>query len=206
MANKKPSQNKKKKTYTFQFTFGSVFLLSLTLIFILGWVFSLGIMVGRGFLPSPMDTFSVIKGKMVKEKEKKKDDQLEPIREEELTFYNQLVNKKDSVKRKILSKPTRRNQDTTAKKTKVAKSKEGIPQHSVQVAALKDKGKTEKVVGRLIRLGYPAYYHQALINGEIYYRIRCGPFSSIKEARECAKQLADKEGFKPFVVNFTKAD
>jgi len=200
MANRRSPQKKEKKRYTFQFTFSSLLLSSISLLFILAWVFSLGIMVGRGFLPSAVGTFSSIKEKIMKDKGKKEIDHPTPIKEEELTFYSQLVHKKDRVKQKMLAKPLFEDQERTSKKTNVAQGKEEINSHSVQVAALKDKMKTEKMVETLTRLGYPAYYYQTLINSTIYYRVRCGPFSTVGEAKECAKRLADKQGFKPFIV------
>jgi len=200
VVNRKSSPKKEKKKYTFQFTFSSLLLSSISLLFILAWVFSLGIMVGRGFLPSAMGTFSSIKEKIMKDKGKKEIDHPRPIREEELTFYSQLIDKKDRAKKKMLPKPLLENQERTSKKTNVAQLKEETRSHSVQVAALKDKMKTKRLVERLTRLGYPAFYYQTLINGEIYYRVRCGPFPTVGQAKKCAKRLADTEGFKPFIV------
>jgi len=200
MVNRKSSPKKERKRYTFQFTFSSLLLSSISVLFILAWVFFLGIMVGRGFLPGAIDTFSSIKERIMKDKEKKEIDHPRPIKEEEFTFYNQLVDKKDRVKKKAFSKPLLRDQERASKKTRVAQIREDIRNHSVQVAALKDKTKTEKMVEKLTRLGYPAYYYQTLINGKKYYRIRCGPFPTEREARKYAKRLAEKEGFKPFIV------
>ena len=199
MVNIKSPSKKERKRYNFQFSLSSLLLLSITFLFVLGWVFSLGIMVGRGFLPSTIGSFSAVK-------EKKKNDQSKPIKEEELTFYNQLVDKKERAKKKALSKPLLNDQDRTTKKTKVEQSKEDVRNYSVQVAALKDKRRTEKLVERLTTSGYPAYYIQSLIKGKMYYRIRCGPFPNIEEAKKCGKRLADKEGFKPFIVYPTKID
>lgn len=213
MANIKPSRKKKKKGYNFQFSLSSLLLLSITFLFILGWVFSLGIMVGRGFLPKTIGTFSAVKEKTarVEEKtarveEKKKNDQLKPIKEEELIFYNQLVDKKNRAKKKSLSEALLKEQDRTPKKRKAEQSKKDAGNYNVQVAAAKDKGKIEKLVKRLTSLGYPAYYNQTLINEEIYYRARCGPFPDIEEAKKCRKRLADKEGFKPFIIYPSKIE
>jgi cell division protein FtsN len=208
MANRKSSSKKERKKYSFQFSLSSLLLLFISLLFILGWVFSIGIMVGRGFLAGAIDTFSGVKKKTVQEDKKKKDDILKPIKEEELIFYNQLVDKKDRAKkRKQLENSLELRKKTTTKKTKkVEQLKENMRNYSVQVAALKDEGKAQKMVERLTGLGYPAYYFQSLINGEIYFRIRCGPFSNIEETRKHAKRLADKEGFKPFIVYPKKID
>lgn len=200
MVNRKPSAKKEKKRYTFQFSFSSLFVLSISLFFILGWVFFLGIMVGRGLLPNTIESFSFIKKKIVKDEEKKKNEHVKPIKEDELSFYDQLVDKKEKAKKKIPPSTLLKDQVKKIEKTKAVQLKEDTRNYSVQVAALKNKVKTEKMVERLTRLGYQAYYYQILINGEMFYRIRCGPFSNIEEAKKYAKRLADKEGFKPFIV------
>ena len=200
MVNKRSSSKKGRKRYTFQLTLSSLLLLSICLVFVLAWVFSLGIMVGRGFLPGAIDILSSIKERVAKDEEEKEIDHPRPIREEELIFYNRLVSKKESTKKRARSGHSLRDQD---KKKKVQRLKQDIRGYSVQVAALKDKGKAEKMVERLIRLGYPAYYYQTLIDDEMYYRIRCGPFQNIEEASKSAERLADKEGFNPFIVYLT---
>ncbi len=160
----------------------------------------MGIMVGRGFLPNTIENFSFIKKKIVKDEEKKKNEHVKPIKEDELSFYDQLVDKKEKAKKKIPPSTLLKDQVKKIEKTKAVQLKEDTRNYSVQVAALKNKVKTEKMVERLTRLGYLAYYYQILINGEMFYRIRCGPFSNIEEAKKYAKRLADKEGFKPFII------
>jgi cell division septation protein DedD len=88
-----------------------------------------------------------------------------------------------------------------AKKMKTAQEvqdKDG--NYSVQVASLKDRGRTEQMVERLIKAGYPAYSYKTFIKGEAYYRVRCGPLSSADQAKSLAARLSEKEGFKPFIV------
>ena len=197
MVNKRSSPKKEKKRYTFQLTLSFLLLLSICLVFVLVWVFSLGIMVGRGFLPSAIEAFSSVNEEVTNDEEDKEIDHTRPIREEELIFYNRLISKKEETKERVRSSHVLKDKD---KEAKVEQLKEEIRSYSVQVAALKDKGKAEKMVERLVRLGYPTYYYQTLINDVMYYRIRCGPFQKIEEANKSAKRLADKEGFKPFVI------
>ncbi len=197
MVNKKSSPKKKKKRYTFQLTLSSLLLLSICLVFVLAWIFSLGIMVGRGFLPSAIEGFSSINEEVTNDEEDKEIEHTNPIREEELIFYNRLISKKEETKKGVRLSRVLKDQ---GKKAKVAQLREEIRGYSVQVAALKGKGKAEKMVERLVRLGYPAYYYQTLINDVTYYRIRCGPFQKIEEANKSAKRLTDKEGFKPFII------
>lgn len=200
MVNKRSSPKKEKKRYTFQLTLSFLLLLSICLVFVLVWVFSLGIMVGRGFLPSAIEAFSSVNEEVTNDEEDKEIDHTRPIREEELIFYNRLISKKEETKKGVRSSHVLKDKD---KKAKVEQLKEEIRSYSVQVAALKDKGKAEKMVERLVRLGYPAYYYQTLINDVMYYRIRCGPFQKIEEANKSAKRLANNEGFKPFIVYLT---
>ena len=80
-----------------------------------------------------------------------------------------------------------------------------IGKYSVQVAALKDMDKTEKMVESLTGLGYQAYYYKTVINGEIFYRVRCGPYPNIEEAKKHAERLVIK-GFKPILVHLTNID
>ena len=200
MVNKKSTQKKEKKRHTFQFSFKSFFILSIGGFFVLGWVFFLGILVGRGLLPNSMEDFSFIKKKIVKDETKKKDDTISPIKIDELSFYNHLVDKKEKAKKKALPPALPKNHAKKVEKKQVKEVKQEIHSYSIQVAALKEEEKSKKVVERLKTLGYQAYYYKIVVNGEKYYRIRCGPFSDITNAKQYAKKLASKEGFKPFIV------
>jgi len=200
MANKKPTPKKKKKRHTFQFTFSSLFLLSIGSFFILVWVFFLGILIGRGLLPHSIESLPFIKKKIVKEEANKKKDHVSPIEIDELSFYNQLIDKKEKAQKKPPPATLVKNHRKKIEKKKIGQLKQDIRSYSVQVAALKDKADSEKMVKRLKGLGYQAYYYQILINGEIFYRVRCGPFFNIEKAKKYAKRLADKDGFKPFIV------
>ncbi len=204
--NRKPTPEKERKRHIFQFSFRSLFLLSIGVFFVLGWVFFLGILVGRGLLPNSIENFSFIKKKIVKDETEKKNEHVSPIKIDELSFYNHLIDKKEKAKKKAPPATLSKNQVKKIEKTKLGKLKQEIRGYSIQVAALKDKAKTKKMVERLTRLGYQAYYYQILINGEMFYRVRCGPFSNIETAKKNAKRLTDKEGFKPFIVYPTKID
>ena len=200
MVNRKSTQEKERKRHTFQFSFKSLFVLSIGIFFVLGWVFFLGILVGRGLLPNSIENFSFIKKKIVKDEPEKKNEHTSPIKIDELSFYNHLIDKKEKAKKKTPPAAFSKNKEKKIEKTKLGQLKQKIRSYSIQVAALKDKAKTKKMVERLTKLGYQAYYYQILINGEMYYRIRCGPFSNIEKAKQYAKRLANKEGFKPFIV------
>jgi cell division septation protein DedD len=203
MANKRSPTKKIRKRYTFRPTASALALLSLGLLFVLAWVFSLGVMVGRNYLPDILSIFSLTKEKKSEVESENRTEQILPIKEEELTFYDHLVNKKDSARKEVISRPVikeQKKQDESAKNSKIDRVRESILGYSVQVVALKDKGETEKIVKRLQRLGYQAYYYQTLINGTLFYRVRCGPFSTLAGAKSCARSLAERENLKPFIV------
>ena len=200
MGNKKNPPKKEKKKYTFHFSTSSLFLLFVGMFIILGWVFSLGIMVGRGLLPDSLETLFSSRNKPEAKEEKKTYDQRKPINEEELSFYTQLVDKKVRAKKKISLPPPSNEHDKAAKRTNVKQKYKDTGDYSVQVAALKGREESEKMVKRLTRLGYQAYYYRTTINGTVNFRVRCGPFPTIHEAKKNATKLADKEGFQPFIT------
>lgn len=207
MANKKLKERKKEK-YTLRLTSTAIILLSAGLFFTLVWIFSLGIIVGSGILPEYLDIFSARKKKNIDQEKPIQNKEVLPIEEKELTFYKQLTHKKEMAIEKSLSESVLNDKDEEKKKdqkkistkTKIERLRKNIHNYNIQVAALEDEKTSKNLVKRLIKSGYPAYYFQTLIKGKIYYRIRCGPFSTIQETRKYAKLLSNKEGFKPFII------
>jgi len=200
MANKKSFPEKEQKRYTLRFSLPSLLLSCIGFLFILGWIFALGIIVGRGFVPRTIDAFSFFKKREVKDDEQKKVHHVPLIKEEELTFYNQLIDNKDRAKEKNSSQSLLEDFGKPKEELKITQKKEDVGGYSIQVAALKNRRATEKMVESLSKSGYPAYSYRTIINGEVFYRIRCGPFRSLAQAKQCVKRLADEKGFKPFIV------
>jgi cell division septation protein DedD len=201
MANKKSVPEKPKKGYILQFSLPSLLFSVIGCIFILVWVFALGIMVGRGFLPEMMDGLWGSKKKAFNYEQGTKANHVPLIKDEELSFYNQLTDTTSAARSEPPTQAPRQELPEPSKKTKMAQE---VPDkrngYRVQVAALKDREKTEQMVERLIKAGYPAYYSKTLIKGEVYYRVRCGPVSNADQAKSLAARLSEKEGFKPFIV------
>ena len=71
--------------------------------------------------------------------------------------------------------------------------------YTVQIASLGEKVKAESLINRLIENGFDAYYYEAVVNGKTYYRVRCGKFSTRKEAESYSLKLENEEGIKGFV-------
>jgi hypothetical protein len=202
MANRKSAPERPKKRYAIHLSLSSLVVSGIGGIFILAWVFALGIMVGRGLLPNKMEDMLGFKGKAVNDEHGSTLIHEPPIKEEELTFYNRLIDTKTKSKTNPPPQAPPKDDQRIAKRIKQLQEKRhNAGGYRVQVAALKDREKTEKTVARLIKAGYPAYYRKAVINGETYYRIRCGPLSGAHEAKGLAARLREKEGFEPFILH-----
>jgi len=63
--------------------------------------------------------------------------------------------------------------------------------YTVQVSSWKTFSKAESVANHLKKLGYDAYIQRAKFpnNGEIWYRVRVGSFSSYTAAKVLARKL-----------------
>jgi len=105
MAKRKPRAKKKAKTFQFELTSLSTLFWSIFLFFLLTWIFVLGILVGRGFLPGAVTTISDLRSQISKLQEmvrnKKTDNRMalkKPTPDPKLAFYEKLSSKKDEVK------------------------------------------------------------------------------------------------------------
>ena len=219
MASKKSRSRKRRKKYQIELTSLSTFLWGIFLFFLLGWVFVLGISVGRGSLPKVVTNMSsYIKGvigkpaetilRPSKSYEVKSSKKSEP--DPKLAFYEKLSIKKEDVKIKqqstdALPRKTEvsqrvspdRKKDNSAKTLNTPSNRwiDGT-RYTVQLASLSDGDKAEKLSKRLLDQGYPAYFYEVKVKGKTYYRVRCGKFTSKEDARDYAEKLAREEGIK----------
>ena len=227
MAKPKPKTKKSSKTYKLELTFLSSFIWGIFLFFLLTWVFVLGILVGRGFLPEAVTTISGVKDKitklhdMVDHKETPgKNAKSKTASDPELVFFDRLSSKKEEVKKKWTPKKENRKV-----KEEPPGSKKNSPRHvkgekeiqrssdnvtrpdpagdrfhfTVQIASLADGDQAEKMIKQLNRRGYPAYFYEVRLDGKMFYRVRCGKFASRTEAKKYAEKLVIEEGIKGFV-------
>jgi cell division septation protein DedD len=217
---KKTKKTKKeaRKTYRFEMTPLSLCFWSLCLLFLLSWIFVLGIFVGRGFLPGGADLLTELKGRMDKlqtavmprEPSKTRTEN----REEEdpkLAFYERLSSRKNAVRMGVeppKEAPAEKNpagaRQKGAEKNPSASNRQGITsgasfQYTVQLASLGEKVRANAVIQRLRDQGYEAYVTEAVVGGKVYYRVRCGHFLTREEAGQHARKLAKEAGFKGFV-------
>jgi len=205
MGEKKTTPKKRLKRYQIELTSLSIFLWSFGLLFLLSWIFVLGILVGRGFFPDSVTALSDLKGQISKLQEmisrNKSTDSghnKKPDPEPKLAFYEKLSSKKEEAVKGPITESKKGTGSTNSNR------KQDVPipagQYTVQIASLREREKAEKMVDRLMDRGYPAYFYEVKINGKVYYRIRCRKFINREEAQHYADKLAKEEGIKGYVT------
>ncbi|MBW1779124.1 MAG: SPOR domain-containing protein [Deltaproteobacteria bacterium] len=204
MSQKEPKAGKTGKRYQFELSRTSIFLWSMGLFVLLAWIFTLGVLAGRGLLPGGVKTLAELKMQIAKLQQiisKKDRSELERIKklqkDQKFAFFDELsVKKSEAVKKPALSP---KKQTTSKKGSKRAKPSTSRMTYVVQVASLETEAKATKMVKRLTGQGYPAYFYKVFIKGHEYYRVRCGTFKTKKEAITIKKRLAEKEKLTGFV-------
>ena len=231
----------------------SAFLWGFCLFFLLAWIFVLGILVGRGFIPGGEFAISELKAQIARlqdivgsSKVPEKRPQINPETNPELAFYERLSSKKIEVKNRWQPEkdvaaqreekqpdqislpsgnriekggdapveiearpplkevqqvaPAVKQEGRTSERLQIL-NENSVPEirYTVQLASLGDRNKAEKMINDLVDRGYPAYYYEAEVKGKTYFRVRCGEFTSSKDAGKYAEKLAKDTGIKGFV-------
>jgi cell division septation protein DedD len=219
---------KGRKRLKLELGLGSIVIGCFGLFFLLSWIFVLGVLVGRGFIPETYTIVSALKKKVhrwqgavrpeerIPQSPSPEDSSGDP----ELAFYDRLSSKKNEAKRRggqsgqtrTISKANQKRSPKTtikipapSKKPVVnnVKQKEKADQggrYTVQVASLADKKKAEQLSNDLDKKGHAAYYYAVKVSGQTFYRIRCGRFRTKEDAARYAEELARKERIKGFVL------
>jgi len=198
MGRKETSAGKTGKRYHFELSRTSVFLWSVGAFVLLAWIFTLGVLAGRGLLPGGVETLAELKiqiGKLQQMISKKDRSEIERIKElqkdPKFAFYDELSGKKSDVVKKPASSPKRQKKDLREREED--KGSKALTKYIVQVASLDSEAKATEMVNRLIGQGYPAYFYKVFIKGRRYYRVRCGMFKTKEEALNIKKRLAKNE-------------
>jgi cell division septation protein DedD len=219
----KSKKNKKgTKKYHLEFSGSSVFFWTFALFFLMGWIFVLGIFVGRGYLNERLENISELKSsiaklqRVVRDKESAKENsERERMQEPKFAFYKELTEEKEKnlgqnrpsdvknkkVPQKSSEKENRGDKSDSEKRispslkpaVKAPDTDVKAGSFSVQVASLGNSGHAQKLIERLKGTGYPAFINKVAIGGKTYYRVHCGPFGTRQEALSFKKNLAAKE-------------
>jgi len=191
------------------------------LFLVCGWMFVLGVLVGRGTAPVNFDIQAIqkeltaLKESMLhKEKDAIKLQLEKDSTRGELEFYEALKGKSSADQIEL---PTKKEEpkppvpepkkETTRSATplQVEKSKQPIKPTpgghlAVQVASTKDSKSADRMVARLREKGYSAFSVRAEISGKgTWYRVRIGYFDS-KTAAEAVLQRLIKDNYEGLVV------
>jgi len=68
----------------------------------------------------------------------------------------------------------------------------GAKPYNIQIEAVMDKSGADEMVSRLRSLGYNAQEVKAPLNGQIWYRVRVGPYASADEASAAQDRLREQ--------------
>ena len=204
MGKKEPEERKTGKRYQIELSRTSILLWSMGLFVLLAWIFTLGVLAGRGLLPGGVKTLSELKAQIAKLQQmisKKDRSELEKIRElqkdPKFAFFDELSVKKGEADKKPATSTKRLA--TSAKAPATAPSSSSSVKYVVQVASLETEDKATNMVNRLTGQGYPAYFYKVFVKGQPYYRVRCGIFRTEAEAVKIKERLAEKEKISGFV-------
>jgi hypothetical protein len=211
MAGKRTKEKKGARRVRIELGTGGLLLWSGGLLFLLVWIFALGIMVGRGSLPGDRRAATEAGRNPLPPLEME-------MEQPKLAFYDKLAAKKDQARQREeipAAGQESRGGSASAEETPGLRQKSqsvgsdlyrppggGKSGFTVQVAALETRGTAEELSRELRRKGHPAYFYDVSIQGKTYFRVRCGRFGTRDEAEAYARRLRTKEGIEGFVSEF----
>jgi len=209
MKEKKEKTEKEKKGLRLELSRTALFFWGFGFLIFLGWIFTLGVLAGRGLLPSGAKTLAEINNQITKLQEmmgQKATSELDEIKavqkDSNFAFYDELSSKKVSEIPSGQGAPQKKPKHKSAPPDNVKKPdppSPGTELYVVQVASLDQEKQALNMVNRLVKKGFPAYHYKVFIKGRGYFRVRCGTFNTRAEAVETQKNLAEKEHLKGFV-------
>jgi cell division septation protein DedD len=214
MKEKKEKTEKEKKGLRLELSRTAIFFWSLGFLIFLGWIFTLGVLAGRGLLPSGAKTLAELKNQIVKlqemvgQKDSSELDEIKAVqRDSNFAFYDELSSKNVPEVPLGQGPPHKNPKHKSTTSDNVKKPDPPSPStelYVVQVASLDREKQAFNMVNRLVKKGYPAYHYKIFIKGRGYFRVRCGTFKTRAEAVETQQNLAEKEHLKGFVQKINR--
>ncbi|MFH1349780.1 MAG: SPOR domain-containing protein [Pseudomonadota bacterium] len=196
MVKKKFNSNKEKRKYHIELTPVSIFGWGFGLFFLLSWIFVLGIMVGRGFLPGAVTALTDLKGQISKLQEmvrrNKSNDVIvkrEPNPEPKLDFYEKLATKKEEAIKKQLPEGNEKIPQKVSEQ-----------QYTIQFASMEDINTAKDMVERLTGRGHPSFFYDVKIKGKTFYRVRSRKVMSKEDAQKYADKIEKEASIKGLVT------
>jgi DedD protein len=68
----------------------------------------------------------------------------------------------------------------------------GAKPYNIQIEAVMDKSGADEMVSRLKTLGYNAQEAKVALNGQVWYRVRIGPYASADDAKAAQQRLREQ--------------
>lgn len=212
MANRS-SHGSKGKKHQIQVSSVTLFLWAFCALFFLAWIFVLGVLVGRGFLPGADTALTDLKAQVTKLQEmvarSKRGEQGSLKQEgidENLAFYERLESKREEAKKKepspVPSREGAREGDKAGPQEGKGRPPTGKGSYTLQLASLEEKAKAEAMVRDLLARGHEAYFYEVLVEGKTYYRVRCGRFMTREEAGNYGARLLNELRIRGFVSKY----
>jgi hypothetical protein len=196
---KREKAKKNAKRYSVDFSVTSIFFWGLGLLFLLVWIFVLGILVGRGFLPNGVKSFTNLKAQFDRFQDRDSVIIGEAEKEPEFEFHYKLATRKNEA---IADRSQTRVKERIDDGKKVPQTEpDRSTVYTVQLSSLENKTNAAELVNTLKNHGYPAYYNKVDIGGKTYYRVRCGKFKDKKQASDLKILLAENERLDGFVTS-----
>ena len=164
----------------------------------MAWMFTLGILVGRGLSPVRFDVQKLKKELIALKQEALKRDQArfkietDNLSENpDLDFYKVLTDKKEEARIKSAKDHERTTKSHMIPLKISMVNKTGRPGLlTIQVASLQSSKQARRVIDRLKSKGYEAYESRVSVPGKgTYHRVRVGHFENSSEASRVAARL-----------------
>lgn len=203
MADKNTKSKKKQKMHRLELTPKSIFLYGLFLFLLLGWIFVLGVMAGRGYIPEGIKSLIGLETKAGKDQvievkggKGPESEIMENLGQDpKFLYYDELITKKkQAAEKKYADKGKTKEKKRPVQETKPVQPIKKGELYTLQVASLDSEINALKMVNRLKAGGFEAYYTEVHLKGKAYYRVRCGRFETRNEVIDLKKILAQKEG------------
>ena len=200
------SARRPSKGIRLQFSFMSLVFWCCGLFFLLGWIFVLGILVGRGLLPESGRNLAELKGQLARLQHLVRDRRQElehrKNRAEDPVFqFPRVLTSPGPTPGPVKAATPRPPRPTPATESEPP----GEPAaYTVQLASLENGLQALKMVSQLVDRGYPAYFTAFTSNGKTRYRVRCGRFAGVEAAKEMTDRLAREDKLAGFVTRYER--
>jgi cell division protein FtsN len=221
-----------KKRYQIEVTSFSLFLWGFCALFVMAWIFVLGVFVGRGFLPGADSSLMDLKTQvtklqelMARNKRVEPESQKKESIDEKLAFYEKLESKKDEARTQpgmLNPQDGVKNESSEGTGSELSKKQNAVrvdpPQprreeiktapsagkglYTLQLASLEEKRKAETMVKDLTSRGFDAYLHEVRVKGKTYFRVRCGRFMTRDDAGVYASKLLKEAKLRGLISKF----